>query len=74
MRTQSQYKLSRPIDWVFVLLPLIFMLIAIHGRAERWLITVYSIIFVALYIIAYKHLLSIVSHGKYSRTLGKDNS
>ncbi len=65
---------SRPIDWVFVLLPLIFMLITIHGRTERWLIIVYSIIFVALYIIAYKHLLSIVPRGKHSRTLGRDNS
>ena len=48
----------KPIDWVFILLPLLFMVVAVYKEAPDWLLTVYGVVFVLLYIIAYRRLLS----------------
>jgi hypothetical protein len=49
----------RPIDWVFILLPILFMFVVAYKEAPDWLLILYGAMFVLLYIIAYQRLLSV---------------
>lgn len=48
----------KPVDWVFTLLPVLFMFAAVYKEAPDWLLAVYGVVFVSLYVIAYRRLLS----------------